>query len=52
MTTNENMKTHDDKWNKFKNNPDWKKLSSMKEYQNSTSKTNAYLLHPTEYSDF
>jgi hypothetical protein len=52
MTTYENMKTHDEKWDKFRNSPEWKKLSSMEEYKNSTSKTNAYLLHPTDYSEF
>jgi hypothetical protein len=52
MTTYADMKSHDDHWVAFRNHPDWKKLSAMEEYKNSTSKTKAYLLHPTNYSDF
>jgi hypothetical protein len=52
MTTYANMKTHDECWAKFRNHPDWKRISGMEEYKNTTSKTNAYLLHPTSYSDF
>jgi hypothetical protein len=52
MTTYADMKSHDEHWNAFRNSPEWKKLSSMEEYRNATSKTNAYLLHPTDYSDF
>jgi len=52
LTTYADMKTHDEKWNAFRNHPDWKKLSSMEEYKNSTSKTKAFLCHPTDYSDF
>ena len=52
MTTYADMKSHDERWAAFRNHPDWKKLSSMEEYKNSTSKTKPYLLHPTSYSDF
>ncbi len=52
MTTYSDMKSHDEHWTLFRNHPDWKTLSSMEEYKNSTSKTNAFLLHPTSYSDF
>ena len=52
MTTYENMKSHDDHWKAFRESDEWKKLSGMEEYKNSTSKTNPYLLHPTDYSDF
>jgi hypothetical protein len=52
MTTYANMKTHDECWAKFRNHPDWKRISGLEEYKNTTSKTNAYLLHPTSYSDF
>ena len=52
MTTYADMQSHDEKWNAFRNHPDWKKLSSMEEYRNTTSKTKPYLLHPTSYSDF
>jgi len=52
MTTYSDMKSHDEHWVAFRNHPDWKKLSSMDEYKNTTSKTRAYLLHPADYSDF
>jgi hypothetical protein len=52
MTTYENMKSHDDHWQAFRASDEWKKLSGMEEYKNATSKTNPYLLHPTDYSDF
>jgi hypothetical protein len=52
MTTYADMKSHDDHWNAFRNSPEWLTLKAQKEYQNATSKTNPYLLHPTDYSDF
>jgi hypothetical protein len=52
MTTYENMKSHDDHWAAFRNHPEWKRLSGLDEYKNTTSKTKAFLLHPTDYSDF
>jgi hypothetical protein len=52
MTTYADMKSHDERWLAFRNSPEWKTISSMEEYKNSTSKTKAFLLHPTEYSDF
>jgi hypothetical protein len=52
MTTYADMKSHDDHWVAFRNSEGWKKLSSMEEYKNTTSKTKAFLLHPTDYSDF
>ena len=52
MTTYADMKSHDERWAAFRNHPDWKRISGMEEYKNTTSKTKAYLLHPTNYSDF
>jgi hypothetical protein len=52
MTTYSDMKSHDDHWNAFRSNPDWVTLKAQEEYQNVTTKTNPYLLHPTDYSDF
>lgn len=52
MTTYADMKSHDDHWNAFRNHPDWLKLKAREEYLNNTSKTNAFLCHPTDYSDF
>ncbi len=52
LTTYADMKSHDDHWAAFRNSPDWKALSSKEEYKNTTSKTKAFLCHPTDYSDF
>lgn len=52
MTTYADMKSHDACWAAFRAHPEWKRLSGLEEYKNSTSKTRAYLLHPTNYSDF
>ncbi|HLN56009.1 MAG TPA: NIPSNAP family protein [Bacteroidales bacterium] len=52
LTTYADMKSHDDHWTAFREHPDWKKLSGMEEYKNTTSKTKAFLCHPTDYSDF
>lgn len=52
LTTYADMKTHDEKWVAFRNHPEWKRISSLEEFKNNTSKTRAFLLHPTSYSDF
>jgi len=52
MTTYADMKSHDEHWVTFRNHPEWKRLSGLEEYKNTTSKTAAFLLHPTSYSDF
>jgi hypothetical protein len=52
MTTYADMKSHDERWTAFRNHPEWKRISALEEYKNSTSKTKAFLLHPTDYSDF
>jgi len=52
MTTYADMKSHDEHWVAFRAHPDWKRISAMEEYKNTTSKTKAFLLHPTSYSDF
>lgn len=52
MTTYADMKSHDEHWALFRNHPEWTALKALEEYQNSTSKTKPYLLHPTDYSDF
>jgi len=52
MTTYADMKSHDERWAAFRAHPDWKRISGMEEYKNTTSKTKAFLLHPTSYSDF
>jgi len=52
MTTYSDMKSHDEHWKAFGSHPDWKALSANPEYANTVIKANAYLLHPTDYSDY
>jgi len=52
LTTYADMKSHDACWAAFRISPEWKIISAMEEYKNSTSKTKAFLCHPTDYSDF
>ncbi len=52
LTTYSDMKSREEHWNLFRNAPEWKALSGQEEYKNSTSKTKAFLCHPTDYSDF
>ncbi|HOO99620.1 MAG TPA: NIPSNAP family protein [Bacteroidales bacterium] len=52
MTTYADMKSHDEHWNAFRNHPDWLELKARLEYASTTSKTAAFLCHPTDYSDF
>jgi NIPSNAP len=52
MTTFSNQASHDEHWKSFVDDPYWKKLSAMPEYQHNVSKINIYLLRPTEYSDY
>ncbi len=52
MTTFANQTSHDEHWKAFGEDPQWKKLSTMPEYQHNVSKNTKYLLRPTEYSDY
>lgn len=51
MTSFENMPAHDQHWKSFGDDPVWKKLSSMPEYQNNVSHIDITLMHRTDYSD-
>lgn len=51
MTSFDNMQAHDQHWKSFGDDPYWKKLSAMPEYQNNVSHIDIQLLHPTDYSD-
>lgn len=53
MISFENMAEHDAHWKAFGNDPQWKKISSMPEYENkySVSHIDAVLMHATDYSD-
>jgi hypothetical protein len=50
MTTFEDMASRDEHWKAFSNDPVWKKLSAMKEYQNNVSRSEILFLRPTDYS--
>jgi len=52
MTCHENKTARDDNWKNFGNDPYWKKLSSMPEYQHNVSHIDISYLYPTEYSDY
>jgi len=51
MTTFENKASRDAHWNAFRDDPQWKKLSAMPEYQHNVSKIDIFFLRPTSYSD-
>jgi hypothetical protein len=52
MTTFANKSSRDEHWNTFRDDPQWKTLSAMKEYQNNVSKIDITFLTPTAYSDY
>lgn len=52
MTSFENMQQRNEHWKKFSDDPYWKKLSSMPEYQQNVSHIDINFLRPTEYSDY
>jgi len=52
MTCHENKPARDANWKVFGNDPYWKKLSSMPEYQHNVSHIDISFLYPTEYSDY
>ncbi len=51
MTSFNDIASHDEHWKTFVDDPQWKKLSAMPEYQHNVSKADIYLLHPTDYSE-
>ena len=52
MTCFENMADRSEHWKQFSSHPDWKKLSSLPEYQGNVSRNNISFLYPADYSDF
>ncbi|HVW97261.1 MAG TPA: NIPSNAP family protein [Mucilaginibacter sp.] len=52
MVTFNNMADHDRLWKAFFDDPHWKRLVAMSEYQNNVSHVDAVFLHPAVYSDF
>jgi hypothetical protein len=52
MTSFSSMTSRDEHWKKFVDDPQWKKLTAMPEYQHNVSKITITLLHPADFSDF
>ena len=51
MTTYSDKKSRDEHWKTFGDDPDWKKLTAMSEYQHNVSKADIEFLVPADYSD-
>jgi hypothetical protein len=51
MTSFENQASRDEHWKAFVEDPQWKKLKAMPEYQNNMSKMVISFFRPTSYSD-
>jgi hypothetical protein len=52
MTCHQNQAARDANWKNFVDDPFWKKLSAMPEYQHNVSHIDITFLYPTDYSDF
>lgn len=52
MTCFENMADRDAHWKTFSNDPEWRRLSALPEYQHNVSVNEKNFLRPTEYSDY
>jgi len=52
MTCHENKTARDANWKIFVDDPYWKKLSAMPEYQHNVSHIDISFLYPTAYSDY
>lgn len=52
LTCFENMEARNAHWKDFFNSPEWKKLISMKEYDNNVNKADIILMRAKSYSDF
>lgn len=51
MTSFEDMASRNKHWEAFRGDAAWEKLSADPNYQNNVSKSDIFLLHPTDYSD-
>jgi hypothetical protein len=52
MTSFENKAERDAHWKKFGDDPEWKRLSALPEYQHNVSHNDITFLRPADYSDF
>jgi hypothetical protein len=52
MTTFENKADRDAHWQSFRDDAEWKQLSSNPRYQKNVSRSEIIFLRPTAYSDY
>lgn len=52
LTTYRKMASRTEQWKKFSDDPRWKRVSALPEYQHNVSKNDTKFLVPTDYSDF
>jgi len=52
MTSFDNKAARDEHWKTFGQDPEWKKLSGMPEYQHNVSKADIILMKAASYSDY
>jgi hypothetical protein len=52
MTSFENQADRDTHWKTFGQDPEWKRLSSLPQYQKNVSRSDIILMHATDYSDY
>lgn len=52
MTSYSDIKSRDEHWKTFVDDPAWKKLSALPQYQHNVSTLNMYFLVPADYSDY
>ena len=51
MTTFEDEASQEEKWDAFREHPDWIGMKDLERYLNTVSHIDRYLLYPAEYSD-
>lgn len=52
MTSFNNMEQRNEHWKAFGASPEWKRISTMAEYQKNVSKADIILMHAAPYSDY
>ncbi|MFC2116930.1 NIPSNAP family protein, partial [Bacteroidota bacterium] len=51
LTTFKNETSQNEHWNAFRISPVWTELKADEQYANTVSKSEKFMLHPTDYSD-
>ena len=52
MTTFSDTVSHQEHWDRFRNDPEWLDMKDLERYQNTVSHIDRYLLRPAPYSDY